>query len=131
MPRKTDPKYAIYKAAERAKEREKRSQEVTMTTDKVFLPIPEVDVEGWEHKILVREAAEVEAGKIRHHLLHEWYQVSRQQAIIVVYPYVRYIDNRVTYKVELTAYNSKRYKGWLREVCGKYAEEKMKNLQNT
>ena len=124
MPKKTDPKYAIYKAAERAKEREKRNQEVTMTTDKLFLPIPEVDIEGWEYKIAVREAAEVEAGKIRHHLLQEWYKVSRQQAIVVVYPYVRYIDNRVTYKVELTTYDSKRYKGWLREACGRYAEQK-------
>lgn len=124
MPRKDDPKYEIYRAAERAKEEEKRNQEVTMTTDKLFLPIPEVDIDGWEYKIAVREAAEAEAGKIRHYLLREWCKVSRQQAIIVVYPYVRYINDRVTYKVELTAYNSKRYKGWLREVCGKYAEEK-------
>lgn len=124
MPKKDDPKYAVYKAAERAKEREKRSQEVTMTTHKFFLPIPEVDVEGWEHKIMVREAAEVEADKIRHHLLQEWYKVSRRQAIIIVYPYVRYINNRVTYKVELTTYDSKRYKEWLREACGRYAEKK-------
>ena len=124
MPKKTDPKYAMYKAAERAKEREKRSQEVTMTTDKLFLPIPEVDIDGWEYKIAVREAAEAEAGKIRHHLLQEWYKVSKRQAIIVVYPYVRYIDNRVTYKVELTTYDSKRYKEWLRDACGRYAEKK-------
>ena len=126
MPRKTDPKYALYKAAERAKEREKRSQEVTMTVHKLFLPIPEVDkdMEEWDYKVAVREAAEVEAGKIRHYLLQEWYKVSKQQAIIVVYPYVRYIDNRVTYKVELTAFDSKRYKEWLRDACGKYAEKK-------
>ena len=126
MPRKDDPKYEIYKAAIRAKEEEKRNQEVTMTTDKLFLPIPEVDIdkEVWEYKIAVREVAEAEAGKIRHYLLREWCKVSRQQAIIVVYPYVRYINNRVTFKVELTAYNSKRYKEWLREACGKYAEEK-------
>lgn len=126
MPKKTDPKYAIYKAAERAKEREKRSQEVTMTTHKLFLPIPKVDkdMEEWDYKVAVREAAEVEAGKIRHHLLQEWYKVSRQQVIIIVYPYVRYVNDRVTYKVELTTYDSKRYKGWLREVCGRYAEQK-------
>ena len=125
MPKKTDPKYEIYKAAERAKEREKRSQEVTMTTHKLFLPIPEVDVDvEWEYKIAVREAAEVEAGKIRHHLLREWYKVSKQQAIIIIYPYVRYVNDRVTYKVELTTFDSKRYKGWLREACGRYAEKK-------
>jgi hypothetical protein len=124
MPRKDDPKYEIYQAAVRAKEEEKRNQEVTMTVHKLFLPIPEVDIDGWEHKIAVREAAEAEAGKIRHYLLREWRKVSRQQAIVVVYPYVRYINNRVTYKVELTTYNSKRYKEWLREACGRYAEEK-------
>ena len=125
MPRKDDPKYEIYQAAVRAKEEEKRNQEVTMTTHKLFLPIPEVDVDvEWEYKIAVREAAEAEANKIRHYLLREWCKVSRQQAIIVVYPYVRYINDRATYKVELTAFNSKRYKEWLRDACGRYAEEK-------
>ncbi len=126
MARRDDPKYEIYRANERAKEQAKRAKVVTMTTYKFFLPIPEVDVdgEGWEYKVAVREVAEEEAIKIRYYLLREWSKVSRQQAIIIIYPYVRYINNRVTYTIEFTTFDSKRYKGWLKEACGRYAEEK-------